>query len=92
MKTMTKYPRIEECDENEILYMELSEDALERVEKILEAYNEDKIALEAEDYDCGAVLVINDEDYEETGIEMLVLNWYEGHEETDYLIDCLKED
>jgi hypothetical protein len=90
-----KYPKIDECSDKQYLYDNLTPDELLLIEEIIESYNQGKIDLLIPRFDNNEIdfdgewkLIIN-ESYRTNGYEVLILKWYEGFEDTDYLVDRL---
>ena len=93
-----KYKHLEACSDFKVLNDYLTEKHLNEIEYILNAYATNKIDLiiprdEKEkivwegDWD----IKILDDSYRRIGGEILVLKWYEGFEDTGYLIECYME-
>ena len=94
-----KYHNLEACSDFKYLNTYLTEKHLSEIEYILEAYSTNKINLiiprdEKEEivWEGDWDIIINDKNYKRIGGEKLVLKWYEGFEDTGYLIECYKED
>ena len=94
-----KYHNLEACSDFKYLNTHLTEKHLSEIEYILEAYSTNKIDLiiprdEKEEivWEGDWDIIINDKNYRRIGGEILVLKWYEGFEDTGYLIECYKED
>ena len=69
---------------------------LKQIDDILEAYSLGRIDFIEPRYEDGEPdfdgeykLIINDKTYKETGWELLVLKWIEGHENTGYVVECM---
>ena len=95
---MSKYPYIEGTADEEILYQHLSDYALQIINYILEAYASGKIDFIEPRYPNGeydftgfSELVIKDPSYKEIGSEVLVMEWIEGHDSTEHLIECMQD-
>lgn len=93
-----QYGNIEKTADKQRLYDNLPERTLKEVDEILGAYFSERIDLEIAKFEygesdfCGECeLIVKDSNYVETGNELLVLKWVEDFEDTDYLIECLKE-
>lgn len=93
-----KFSFIDETRDKQILYRELSSDKLFEINNILEAYSCGRIDFKVPrldngepDFDGEFELINNDNTYEETGSELLVMKWVEGYEDTGYLIECLSD-
>lgn len=89
------YKNIENCKDKQLLLNKLDTKSLDLIESILNAYNLSKIDFveprneDGEpDYLGEFKLVINNDSYAKTGMELLVLKWYEDIVETEYLLDC----
>lgn len=98
MSNRYKYPNIESAADKEDLYECLTENVLVEIEKILEAYGNGKIDLfiprdeyDEIDWDRDMEVIIKDENYKQTGAELLILKWWEDHEDTGYMIECMAE-
>lgn len=94
-----KYHNLEACSDFKSLNTHLTEKHLSEIEYILEAYSKNKIVLiiprdEKDEivWEGDWDIIINDKNYRRIGGEILVLKWYEGFEDTGYLIECYKED
>ena len=89
------FKEIMNCADREMLFQHLTVKALNDVEHVLEGYHKGEIDfIEPRDEfgnpEVGEYqLIINNADYKQTGIELLVMKWVENHESTDYLIECL---
>lgn len=89
LKTCSDYKRIRDA---------LTVSALRKIERILTAFSKRRIDF-AEPTDesgnyifCGeAEVVILDKRYKPTGCELIVMQWLEGHEDTDQLIEVFAE-
>lgn len=93
------YKYLKECFDFKYLKEYLPDKSLSYIEKILEAYKEQKIDLiipRNEDdtivWDGDWDITIMDKNYKKIGCETLVLKWYEGFEDASYVIDCFMED
>lgn len=91
-----RYPEIDRCSDKQYLYDNLTHFVLSWIEKILEFYNSGKIDLliprfdnDEIDFDGEWKLIIKNKSYKANGNEVLVLKWYEGFEDTGYLVGCL---
>ena len=91
-----KYKHIEQTADNQFLYNHLSAESLKQIDDILEAYSLGRIDFIEPRYEDGEPdfdgeykLIINDKTYKETGWELLVLKWIEGHENTGYVVECM---
>lgn len=86
------YFYIEKCKDKNILYSNLNNNDLNIIEKTLEAYSLEKIELTTEykDYENYCYLTIKDTSYEENGLELLILKWYEDYETTNCLVEIFK--
>ena len=89
------YKNIENCKDKQLLLNKLDTKSLDLIDSILNAYNSSKIDFTEPrnedgepDYLGEFELVINDDSYAKTGMELLVLKWYEDIVETEYLLDC----
>lgn len=74
----------------------MSNEKLKEIDDILEAYFRDKIDFVVPVFENGEVdfcgefeLIINDDAYEKTGNELLVMKWVEDYEDTGYLMECM---
>lgn len=92
------FDEIMECADREILFQHLTVKALQDIESVLEAYNKgdiDYIEPRDEngepDYSGDFELVIKNPEYEEIGVEMLVMKWVDDHESTDFLVECMSD-
>lgn len=91
------FEKITKCADREKLFQNLTVKALQDIETVLEAYDNDEIDFveprdEYGNPDTGDYeLVIKKAGYEEIGIELLVMKWIENHESTDYLIACMTD-
>ena len=88
-----KYPNLSKCSDYKILLNFLTNKNLSEIENILASYTSGKIQLVIPRNENGEVewmddwkTTIIDSNYESTGSETLVLKWYEGFEDTGYLI------
>lgn len=93
---MFKY--IDGCSDCRYLYASLTAEQLTIIENILTAYNSGKIAFIIPHYENGEpdyygdfFVVSNDDNYKMNGFEVLILKWYEGIEDTVYMVDCFQE-
>lgn len=91
-----KFKNIEKTKDKQYLYDNLSNERLKEIDDILEGYFCDKIDVivpifaNGEPDFCGEFkLIINDDTYEKTGNELLVLRWVEDYENTGYMVDCI---
>ena len=90
-----KYPNLSSCEDYKCLLDYLADKSLSEIENVLEAHKLGKIQLviprnkngEVEWFDDWDTTII-DTTYELTGSETLILKWYEGFEDTGYLIEC----
>lgn len=94
----TKYPYLEECLDFKDLNDYLTDKHLSEIENILKAYKLGEIDLiiprdENEEivWEGDWETIVINPNYERTGFETLILKWYEGFENTDYVIDCFIE-
>ena len=94
-----KYKYLEECLDFKSLEEYLPDKSLSHMEYILEAYKKQKLDLviprnEKNElvWDGDWDVTILDKNYERIGYETLILKWYEGFEDTGYVIDCFMED
>lgn len=94
-----KYKYLDECLDFKYLEEYLTDKSLSHIEKILVAYKEQKIDLviprDEKDqimWDGDWDIIITDKSYKRIGYETLILKWYEGFEDTGYIIDCFMED
>lgn len=93
-----KFQRISECADKNYLFRNLSVPELHMVENILQAYKKGKINLDvSRDVDTHEInfdgefnLIIEEPSYEEIGIEVTVLKWFESYEDTGYMIDVVQ--
>lgn len=92
---MKIFNNIEHVSDKKSLYEFLSEDSLEIIDSVLEAYNKGKIDIivpstddDEPDFDGEFTLNIVDDTYIETGWELLILEWVNDYEYTSYLIEC----
>ena len=96
--SLGKFKSISECEDKNYLFQKLSVSELNTVENILQAYNEGKIDLDIPrdantneiNFDGKFNLIIDEQSYEEIGIEVTVLKWYESFEDTDYMVDTIQ--
>lgn len=96
---LESYRNIYGCKDKRYLFESLSREELETVENILKAYG-GKIDLDIPrdaytgeiDFEGEFKLIIEDESYEEVGIEVTVLKWYESLEDTSYMIDVVQSE
>lgn len=81
---MKKYKYLDKCNKEDrnILYANLFDNDLDDIEHVLEAYNNNQIALKDNE------LVINDKNYKKIGfgVEEEVMLWYKGERYVDDLI------
>lgn len=89
------YPHLSLSEDYEYLKENLSAPALVALERILDAYDKDKIDFELKKdpsgYTAEFCLIINDKDYSETGLEAVALKWSEAMESTEYLVDSFSD-
>ena len=92
-----KYPNLSICADYKFLLDFLEDKDLDEIENILESYILGKIQLiiprdknEEVDWMEDWETTVVDSNYEITGSETLVLKWYEGFEDTGYLIECFR--
>lgn len=96
--SLGRFKCISECEDKNYLFQKLSVSELQTVENILQAYSEEKIDLDIpRDVDTNEInfdgefnLIIDEQPYEEIGIEVTVLKWYESLEDTGYMVDVVK--
>ena len=88
-----QYKNIEFTSDRKYLYDHFSPKALKIIDDILEAYSQDKIDFEEPRLENGEPdftgtyrLIIKDNTYQETGYELLVMQWAENHESTEYMV------
>ena len=90
-----KYPHLSLSDDYEYLKESLSEEALSELEGILDAYDKDRIDFELKKdpsgYTAEFCLIINDKEYQETGLEAVTLQWSEAIESTEHLVECFND-
>lgn len=87
------------CRDSKVLFEELPKEALDKIEKILEAYSEERFEVIPPRYEDGEVnyyeefeLVVKDKSYHVDGREIALIRWYESWgEEVDYIIEIFKE-
>lgn len=91
-------PILKTCSDYKRIRDELTIPAMQKIERILTAFSKNRIDFaEPTDEDgnytfCGmAEVIINDKRYKETGGELTVMQWFEGHEDTDRLIEVFAE-
>lgn len=91
------YKEIDLTKDKQYLYDNLSEDSLDIIEYVLEAYGDSKIDLEGPRYPDGEPdlfgefkLIVKDNTYKRTGYELLILKWVEDFENTGYLLECMR--
>ena len=90
------YKNIENCKDKQLLLNKLDTKSLDLIESVLNAYNSGRIDFIDPRNEDGEPdwlgefeLVINDDSYAETGMELLVLKWYEDIiETTEHLLEC----
>lgn len=89
---------IEFTSDRKYLYDHFSPKALKIIDDILEAYSQDKIDFEEPRLENGEPdftgtyrLIIKDNTYQETGYELLVMQWAENHESTEYMEECFRD-
>lgn len=94
---MKIFKNIENVSDKKSLYESLSENSLEIIDSVLEAYNKGEIDIiiprtddDEPDFDGEFTLNIVDDTYIETGWELLILKWVNDYEYTDYLIECFE--
>ena len=92
-----QYKNIEFTSDRKYLYDHFSPKALKIIDDILEAYSQDKIDFEEPRLENGEPdftgtyrLIIKDNTYQETGYELLVMQWAENHESTEYMEECFR--
>lgn len=96
--SLGRFKCISECEDKNYLFQKLSVSELQTVENILQAYSEGKIDLDIpRDVDTNEInfdgefnLIIDEQPYEEIGIEVIVLKWYESLEDTGYMVDVVQ--
>lgn len=96
--SLERFKCISECEDKNYLFQKLSVSELQTVENILQAYSEGKIDLDIpRDVDTNEInfdgefnLIIDEQPYEEIGIEVTVLKWYESLEDTGYMVDVVQ--
>ena len=93
-----KFPLISGCSDHEIIFSKLREEKLLFIEHILYAYENGQIDFEELKDDNGEYLfcgepslIIKDKTYNPTGLEIVVLRWYESHEDTNYLVEVFED-
>ena len=94
-----KYHYLEECNDFKCLDDYLTDSHLSEIENILIAYKTNKIDLVIPRDENDEIVwegdwetTVIDSNYERTGSETLILKWYEGFEDTGYVINCFMED
>lgn len=92
------YKEIEHTADKDMLYKYLVEAELDTIETVLRAYSEGKIDIieprdenGEPDFDGEFELIINDENYVETGFEAPILKWINDWESTDYIIELFSD-
>lgn len=98
LNIMPYFPILQTCSEYKRIRDALTIPALRKIERILTAFSKRRIDF-AEPTDesgnyifCGeAEVVILDKRYKPTGCELIVMQWLEGHEDTDRLIEVFAE-
>lgn len=92
------YPHLSLATDFEYLKDNLSETALDELERIIDAYSKDKIDIEIVrdendeiKFEESFSLIVNDKDYKKYGFESLALKWYEGFEDTGFFVECFSE-
>lgn len=96
--SLQKFKCISECADKNYIFRNLSVPEIHTVENILQAYKDGKIDLDIPrdvdsseiDFDGEFNLIINEPSYEEVGIEVTVLKWYESHEDTGYMVEVVQ--
>lgn len=93
-----EYKNIEGCTDKQYLYDNLSDNALQIIDNVIEAYYSNRIDFveprfeDGEPDFCGEFeLTIKDNSYEKNGNELLILKWVEDYEDTEYMVECLQE-
>lgn len=76
----------------------LTERGLRVIEGILDAYTAEKIDIyiirdenEQIDFARSGGLIVNDKTYQPVGCEELIIKWYEGFEDTGYMVESLSQ-
>lgn len=95
-----RFQCISGCADKNYLFQKLSVSELHKVENVLQAYVEGKIDLyipknadtEEIDFDGDFDLIIKEASYDEIGMEVTVLKWYESLENTDYMVDVIQSE
>lgn len=88
---------VEETRDFQTLINKLNNKELLLIDTVLSSYINGKIDMDLHENEDGSVdfenidLVIKDPSYKANGFELLILKWYEGYEDTGYLIECLEE-
>lgn len=88
---------VEETRDFQTLINKLNNKELLLIDTVLSSYINGKIDMDLHENEDGSVdfenidLVIKDHSYKANGFELLILKWYEGYEDTGYLIECLEE-
>jgi len=92
------YPNLSSCDDFEYLKENLSEKALDELERIIDAYVQGKINIEIVRDENEEIrfeesfnLIVNDKEYEKSGFEALALKWYESFEDTGFFVEWFSE-
>lgn len=95
--TKVTYNNIEQCADKNYLYASLNDEILKEIDNILGAYFNGLIDFieprdnhGEPDFTGKYELVIKDKEYKPCGSELLVLEWIEDRENTDYLIDYFR--
>lgn len=91
-----RYPNISRCGDKYTLYKHLTDEELDDVEHIIQAYNDERIDFEEPrtpdgepDWDGEFSVIIKDPVYLQVGGELVVMKWYEDMVDTEHLIDCI---
>lgn len=92
------YPHLSVCEDYKYLLENLSDKALNELERIIDAYTKGKIDIDIIrdendeiKFEESFSLIVNDKDYEKSGFEDTALKWYEGFEDTGYFVECFSE-
>lgn len=92
------YPHLSVCEDYKYLLENLSDKALNELERIIDAYTKGKIDIDIIrdendeiKFEESFSLIVNDKDYEKSGFEDTALKWYEGFEDTGFFVDCFSE-
>lgn len=90
------YPIICGTRDKKRLFDELSDKSLSLIENVLSAYQNELIDFaeprgdeEEPDPSGDYKLIIHDKAYKETGLDLLIMKWYEDLESTDHFIDVM---